>query len=224
MSAAGRDKSDRVRIRCSSWRESNTCPDPRTFYLCTVENAVLDGLKREMKHPALAEYAKTYTEERRRLAQRVSKDRAQVERRLAAAQRALDVAVRSLIREIVSEEEAEREIVAARQERDRLTAELATAPLAEKAVELHPAALKRYERQLERLQQTLEAGIAAGDTEAAQAIRDLVESVTVTRDPNRFGGVQVEIRGRLTALLGESMYPDRIRSVVGGIDGAQGRN
>jgi hypothetical protein len=36
----------------------------------------------------------------------------------------------------------------------------------------------------------LEAGVAAGDTEEAAAIRDLVESVVVNRD--RCGGVEVE--------------------------------
>jgi hypothetical protein len=90
-----------------------------------------------------------------------------------------------------------------RAERKRIKAELEAAPIAENTLALHPGALKRCERQLERLQETLGAGVAAGDTEAAAAIHDLVETVTVTRDPSRIGGVQVEIRGRLTALLGE---------------------
>jgi hypothetical protein len=129
-------------------------------------------------------------------------------------------ALPALIKGTIAEEEAEHRIATTRAERDRIKAERTAAPMAEKAIALHPAALKRYERELERLQETLEAGIAAGDTEATAAIRDLVETVTVTRDPKRLGGVQVEIRGRLTALLGESVYPDRIRSAVGGIDGA----
>jgi site-specific DNA recombinase len=226
MSTAGKDKSGRTRIRCSAWIESNTCPDPKTFYLPTVEDAVLSGLRRELRHPAvLAEYAKTYAEERRRLAQRTTRDRAQMERRLNAAQAELDRAVRALIKGLLSEEEAAPEIAKARAERDRLKAELAAAPEAAKTVTLHPAALQRYERQLERLQETLHAGIAAGDTEAAAAIRDLVETVTVRPDPDRRGGVQVEIAGRLNALLGAGMiYPDRIRSIVGEIAGAQGRN
>src|SRR5262249_49116247 len=49
MSAAGKDKSGKIRIRCSSWIESGNCPDPRTHYLCTVEDAVLSGLRREMQ-------------------------------------------------------------------------------------------------------------------------------------------------------------------------------
>jgi site-specific DNA recombinase len=211
---AGRDGSGRTRLRCSKALESGTCPDPRTFYADVVEAAVLSGLRREMHAPAVvAEYAKAYVEERRRLASRVTKDRAAIERRLAAAQRDLDRAVKALVKGIVSEDEAERAIASTRAERDKLTAELAAAPMAEDAVALHPAALDRYGRQLERLQEALAAGIAAGDNQGAEAIRDLVEAVTV-RPGERAGSVAVEITGRLSVLLGDgaSVYPNRICS------------
>ena len=53
----GRDKSGRIRIRCSAATESGTCPDPKTFYLDTVEKAVLDGLTAELRRPeVIAEY------------------------------------------------------------------------------------------------------------------------------------------------------------------------
>jgi hypothetical protein len=58
-------------------------------------------------------------------------------------------------------------------------------------------------------------GINAGDSDAAEAIRDLVETVTVFRDPARPGGVVVEIAGRLNALLGENAYPNKVRGVWG---------
>ncbi|WP_244395892.1 zinc ribbon domain-containing protein [Beijerinckia indica] len=71
MSTNGKDKSGRIRIRCSAATESGTCPDPKTFYLETVETAVLNGLKAEMRHPdVIAEYVRTYHEERKRLPQR----------------------------------------------------------------------------------------------------------------------------------------------------------
>jgi site-specific DNA recombinase len=49
MATNGRDKSGRVRIRCSAATESGTCPDAKTFYLDTVESAVLNGLKAELR-------------------------------------------------------------------------------------------------------------------------------------------------------------------------------
>jgi hypothetical protein len=49
--------------------------------------------------------------------------------------------------------------------------------------------------------------VRAGDSECAEVMRDLVETVTIFRDSSKLGGVEVEIVGRLTALLGEKAYP-----------------
>jgi site-specific DNA recombinase len=194
----------RARAGLTADRESGTCPDPKTFYLVLVEEAVLSGLRRELKHPGVfAEYAKTYAEERSRLARDASKDRSRIERRLAVAQRELERAAKALIKGTLPEDVAEKEITALRLERDRLKTDLEAVPTAQNVVALHPATLERYEYQITRLHEALEIGCAAGDVEAAEAIRDLVETVTVERDPARPGGVQVEIVGRLDALLGQ---------------------
>jgi site-specific DNA recombinase len=68
---------------------------------------------------------------------------------------------------------------------------------------------------LEQLEKALGRGVSAGDTEAADAIRDLVQTVTVFRDPARPGGVAVEIAGRLNALLGREAYPNGVKGVWG---------
>src|SRR5262245_55272161 len=99
------------------------------------------------------------------------------------------------------EDEAKHEMEARRAERDRIKEELERIPMAENVITLHPAGLRRYEQQVGQLQETLEAGTAAGGVEAAAAIRDLIETVTVRPDPQKRGGVQVEIEGRLNALL-----------------------
>jgi hypothetical protein len=54
-----------------------------------------------------------------------------------------------------------------------------------------------------------------GDSECAEVMRDLVETVTIFRDSSKLGGVEVEIVGRLTALLGEKAYPTGVRGVWG---------
>jgi site-specific DNA recombinase len=77
--------------------------------------------------------------------------------------------------------------------------ELQIEPPAPKEIALHPAILQRYEEQLGRLEEALGKGVGAGDGEAAEAVRDLVETVTLFRDPGRPGGVAVEIAGRLDA-------------------------
>jgi hypothetical protein len=44
------------------------------------------------------------------------------------------------------------------------------------------------------------------------AMRELVQTVTVHRDPSKPGGVEILITGRLNALLGENAFPSGIRS------------
>ena len=61
--------------------------------------------------------------------------------------------------------------------------------------------------------ESLTKGVSAGDGEAAEAIRDPFDTVTVFRDPARPGGVAVEIAGRLNALPGEEAYPNRVWGV-----------
>jgi len=68
---------------------------------------------------------------------------------------------------------------------------------------------------LEQFETALGLGVGAGDTEAAEAIRDLVETVTVFRDPAHLSGLAVEIAGRLNTLLGREAYPNRVKGVWG---------
>jgi site-specific DNA recombinase len=86
-------------------------------------------------------------------------------------------------------------------------------PPASDPITLHPAILAHYEVQLSRLQDALAKGTNSGDSECAEAMRDLIETVTVFRDPLRSGGVQIEVTGRLNALLGEQAYPNGIKGV-----------
>ena len=61
------------------------------------------------------------------------------------------------------------------EERKRIRAELDAAPPPTEVIALHPAVLARYEEQLTSLQEALDRGARAGDSECAEAIRDLVE-------------------------------------------------
>ena len=97
--------------------------------------------------------------------------------------------------------------------RKTVAAELVGATPAAEAVALHPAMLARHEEQLSRYSVVLADGISDGDTECSKAIRDLVETVTVFRDGARPGGVRAKIAGRLTAVLGEQAFPNRLMSV-----------
>jgi site-specific DNA recombinase len=111
--------------------------------------------------------------------------------------------------------------LALNQERKQLESLLANTQGPPNVVALHPQALKRYEEMIERMQVALARGVKTGDMDASAVIRELVETVTVYRDDSRAGGVQVEITGRLNALLGDQAFPNGIRA-VGGFGGGGG--
>jgi site-specific DNA recombinase len=91
MSTNGKDKSGRIRIRCSAATESGACRDAKTFYLTTVEGAVLAGLKAEMRHPSvIAEYVRAYHDERKRLSAKANARRAYLDLRLDELKREID--------------------------------------------------------------------------------------------------------------------------------------
>lgn len=223
MSTNGKDRSGRIRIRCSAATESGTCREAKTFYLETVESAVLAGLQAEMRNPrVIAEYVRTYHEERKRLAAKADANRNRLERRLGELNREIDRLV-----DAIAKGHGDPAILGPRstelnQECKRIAAELMGDPPSTEVVALHPAVLARYEQQLVELQDALSKGIRAGDSEAADAIRELIDTVTVYRDSSRSGGVAIEISGRLNALLGEQAYPNKVRGVWGKVVAEEG--
>jgi site-specific DNA recombinase len=100
-------------------------------------------------------------------------------------------------------------------EREALNVELVALKPAQNVVELHPAVLARFEDACRRLQNDIGKTIEEGDPKSALAIRDLVESVTVWRDPERPEGLAVTIVGRLETLLG-APFPRMGGTVVAG--------
>jgi len=100
------------------------------------------------------------------------------------------------------------------QERKRLESQLAAAD-APKVITLHPGVLADYERKLERLQQAIELDIQEGDPAHAQAIRDLVERVTVRHKAECPENIEIEITGRLNSLLGDKAFPNRVGRLGG---------
>jgi site-specific DNA recombinase len=223
MSTNGKDKSERIRIRCSAATESGMCRDAKTFYLTTVESAVLAGLEAEMRHPSvIAEYVRTYHDERKRLSAKANARRAHLELRLGELNREIDRLV-----DAIAKGHGDPAVLGPRssvldEERKQVASELDGEPAVGDVISLHPAVLARYEQQLVHLQDALSKGVNAGDSEGAEAIRDLVETVTVFRDPSHPGGVTVEIVGRLNALLGEQAYPHNVQGVWGKVVAREG--
>ena len=212
MSTNGKDKSGRIRIRCSAATESGTCPDPKTFYLASVESAVLSGPSSpSCGIPAvIAEYVKAYHEERKRCRRKPIPRIAH--RAPPAGTRQGNRPAGRCYRQGSGRSGCPRsEIDGIKRGAQAPTCRsLQAAPATPEVVALHPAVLARYEQQLANLQECLAACVLRATPRQRQAIRDLVQSVTVSRD-------EVEARrrhrgdhGRLNALLGDK--PTRTRS------------
>jgi site-specific DNA recombinase len=214
MSTKGADKTGRVRVRCSMAAESGTCPDPQTFYIDLVESRVLTALRAEMQSPAaVAEYVKTYTEERAKLAAKRDRERSSVERRLGEVRRSLDRMIDDIAFGRLDAATFGPKATEMDNERKRLETQLKAAP--PQPIALHPAILADYERKLERLQAAIEQGTSEGNAEYGHAIRDLVERVIVQHDDGQPDKIRIEITGRLNSLLGDKAFPNRVGRLGG---------
>ena len=173
------------------------------------------GLKGELRAPkAIAEYAREYHAERQRLARQAGKNRAQLERRLQAVDNEVRRAVDAICKGIgdpIALGGRTKELAVERAEIER---SLSAVPSGGEPVALHPAVLARYEDQVGNLQNALTRGLHRGDSEAAQIVRELIETITVHCDQVAPKGLRLEINGRLAALLGPGAFPTR--SVVCG--------
>jgi site-specific DNA recombinase len=205
MGVKDRDRG-RIRIRCTTSTESGSCDNRRAYYLDQIEQAVVGGLRERMAdREAIALYVRTYNAERQRLAADTVANRAQIEKRLAAAEREHERVYRAYVKGLIEEEALERELPPLKAERDRLRAELAAAEEPPRVVALHPATVKRYLAAIERLEATIAEGQEHGG-EAKAALRDLIRTVTIHPAP---AGTQPEISvlGELTNLIGGDHFP-----------------
>lgn len=224
LSTFGKERSGRIRLRCSTRKESGACANAQTYYLDQVESAVLGGLRAELRNPVvLAEYVRAYHDERAKFAAGSSQRRERLARRVAE----IDNETRRLV-DAIAKGHGDAALLGLRigelkREREGIVIDLAQLPDSPKVVALHPAILARYQQQVEQLSQSLGAAVQAGDAKAAAAIRDLVERVVVSRVEGQPSGVEVMITGRLNAVLGEEHYPNGVwgKAVAGARYGHQ---
>ncbi len=64
MTSHGRDKTGKIRVRCSTYVESGSCSNNRVIYLNEIEHLVFQGLLEKMTHPEMmAAYVAAYSAE-----------------------------------------------------------------------------------------------------------------------------------------------------------------
>lgn len=204
-----------VRVQCSRMKESGSCSNRASYDLTLIETLMFDGLRKNLEDPALiAQFVEEYNAERKRLAADLTARRNSIERRLAQARREIDRMVDAVAKGLLEDSEVAARIPALREERKRLETELAGADTPPNVVALHPATVQRYREQVENLSRTLNNHMLEGDQGPANAFRSLVSSIIV--HPKREDGTfEIEVKGKLAALLQTDVFPNA-RIVAGG--------
>ncbi len=179
MSVHDRDKTGKTRVRCSTVRESGSCWHARVYYLEAIERIAVNGLRDALREPKLiAEYVKTYENERRRLASEMNAKRAKLEARYGEIRRALNRLVDALADGIATASSIKDRLLELESEKSRVEAEIAETQPELDTVALHPTAMARYLEQIENLSEALKSG-GLNQGSAAAAFRALVASVIV---------------------------------------------
>ena len=210
MSIKDRRKGRR-RVMCSQAKEAGACTHRKPHDLERIITAVVSGLKdRLTDREAIAIYIAEYNAERERLAgdavRRHNRLESEIARLTARIARAKDLYIDGL----VDKAKTYATIDELATKRTALEAELQTAPERPKIISLHPKAIDKYLHHVERLQTALLTESGANNPESFRLVRELIESVTVHAD-----STDIEVRGRLSALIGGKAFPT-MRAPVGG--------
>ncbi len=207
----------RIRIVCSTVKESGQCNNRRTYYLSKIEQAVTSGLKSRLsERDAIARYVKEYNAEQKRLAASAINSHAKLTADLERAQKRLDRAVSGYADGDLPREEGRRLVAETANARDQARAALQCAEKPPRVISLHPEAIARYLRNIDELEETLAKQVEGGEHEPARALRELIERVTIAPTPTR-APVRITVTGRLTALVGGEHYPTmRLNANIGG--------
>ncbi|WP_243066285.1 zinc ribbon domain-containing protein [Candidatus Rhodoblastus alkanivorans] len=181
------NSSGRPRIRCSRVAESGCCDNKRRYYLDRIEAGVLDSLRAELDQPELiAEFVRTYHDERQRLAGANVRARAKDETRLGNIRAQMTRIVDMLAEGGAAFADMRGKMEALEQERREVEARLATADEQKVVVALHPQAVRRFREALD----ALSVALSNDRPLANQAFRELVAKVIVHPAP---AGVEPKI-------------------------------
>ena len=187
-----------TRYGCSAARNRGTCSNKKTIARKDVECRVLNGLQDRLMHPELIrEFIKTWQQEMQSDRVAALAARVEHERRHAKVMKEIDAIV-TAITQGMFHPSMKAKMDALEAERAELEAKLAALPeLA--PVAIHPGLAETYARKVSDLAAALNDPKAR--PEAAELLRGLIESVTLTPDPDAPNGHLIALKGELGAIL-----------------------
>ncbi len=210
MSTSGKDKSGRVRLRCSAHSNSGSCTNPRTYYLERVESLVLDSLAYHLDEPDLIEeYFRAYEEERRRLAADKGRKRIELEKKLSALDGELERLVDFIAKGISTDFTGiGKRMDAVGDEKKAIMSDLLSCEDPEENVMLHPTAIREMAKSITHIRDLLRSGDIDGNDPAAHMIREVLEKVTVIHEPESPQGFVIKVDGKLGAFTRPARFSD----------------
>ena len=207
----------RPMARCSRSIESGDCTNSRQCRLDRIEEAVLGGLREELKNPAVIEAARRgFAEEWARLSKERSRESAAAERKLQDARREAARLVDAVAKGEMTGRMVGAKLAELEAEIDRQEARLVRAT-EENVVALHPATIAVYLNAVEQLAKALSASDAKA---ACLKLRELIDCIVVAPRVSPGDPIHFEVRGRLAALMQPDPGRVSVRALVprGGIE------
>jgi site-specific DNA recombinase len=197
----------RDRIHCSTMREAGS-------YIDQIETAVLSGLQQHLKAPhLLKEFARTYQEERERLAGEKLRRRSQIESQLGQLQRSIDRRWADYESERVPVDIAGPKLKDMQDQKVACRLGLPSSRRWRGLLAFHSAAVRHYEEHVTRLQSVFGEGV----TPAGNCREDPRPFRPVTVHA-REDGFSIELHGRLALLMGApNLYPNMRIAGSGGV-------
>lgn len=179
---------------CSTARNKGTCDNRLSIRRDVIEASVLEGLKDHLMHPdCVKEFVTEFHKEMNRLAATQDTERDRLTRDLVKTERDIKKLIEA-IKEGVPGSAIKDEMQALENRRQELTNSLEHAPAS--LPRLHPNLAQIYHDKVAKLTDSLNE--ESNRTEAAEAIRALIEEVRLVPDD---GSLKIELFGELAALI-----------------------
>ncbi len=194
----GRDKRGTV-LGCSRHRETGLCDNGRTLSMARVEAKIISAIETELAAPdVIEEYVREYHHLARLAAADASGRKVRLERRLSDIKRECDAIIDLLLTTPANRRLTER-LEVKEKEREEVESSLASAGQ-DLPIELHPRAASVYRAKVADLKACLTSLEGSTREDAMRIIRELLERIVV-RPSHAYGPVELDIHGRLAALL-----------------------
>lgn len=192
---------------CAHYRAGRRCSNNHMVNTARYEKWVLDELKTGMLAPdVVSTYVRTYHKEFARQSADLGRDRARTERKLEEASRRMARLLTALTEGGSEFAEIRELLTSAREEKGRLTRELASMDAMPNVLALHPQIEDVYRRQVDEL----EAALAAPEAqlEAIPRLRAMIARIVVHPNAHK-RGVRVEVIRQMDQILAAATAPLR---------------